>query len=50
MVRRVFTVSENDILRKHIKLLRKAEFHINTKHMFRSAFYRTKLLRLQNKY
>lgn len=48
--RQLFPVAERDILKKHLVLLRKAEYHTNTNHRIRSLFYRVRLYRLQNKY
>lgn len=49
-IRKLFPITENDILRKHQLLLRKSEYHINTNHKVRSMLYRSRLYRLQNKY
>lgn len=43
-------LSEGAALRKHTKLLRYTEYHMNTGHKLRGAFYWAKLMRLQNKY
>ena len=43
-------LSEGAILRKHTKLLRYTEYHTNTGHRFRAAFYWARLMKLQNKY
>lgn len=43
-------LSEGAVLRKHTKLLRYTEYHMNTGHKLRGAFYWARLMRLQNKY
>lgn len=43
-------LSEGAILRKHTKLLRYTEYHINCAHKLRGAIYWARLMRLQNKY
>jgi len=43
-------LSEGAILRKHTKLLRYTEYHMNTGHKLRGAFYWARLMRFQNKY
>lgn len=43
-------VSEHSILRKHVILLRKTEYHINCGHRFLELVYRLRLGYLQNKY
>ena len=48
--RMVFPVSESDVLRKHIWLLRLTEYHINTNHRLQSLFCQTILFRMQNRY
>ena len=40
-------ISEGAILHRHIKLLRTAEYHINTGHKLRAAWYHMRLMRLQ---
>ena len=50
VLRTVFPVSENDILRKHQELLRKTEYHTNCGHKVRSLIYKVRLSRMQNKY
>lgn len=43
-------LSEGAILRRHTKLLRYTEYHMNTGHKLRAAFYWARLFKLQNKY
>ena len=43
-------LSEGAILRRHTKLLRYTEYHMNTGHRLRGAFYWAKLMKMQNKY
>lgn len=43
-------LSEGAILRKHTKLLRYTEYHMNTGHKFRGAFYWARLMRFQAKH
>lgn len=43
-------INESDILLRHIVLLRKAEYYTNTRKAIRSAYYKFKLHRLQNRY
>lgn len=43
-------ISERHILYKHQILLRKAEYYKNTKKKLMAIFYRTKLMKMQNKY
>ncbi len=43
-------VKESHVLAKHAILLRKTEYHCNTKHKLRYVFYRVRLRLLQNKY
>ncbi len=43
-------LSESGILRKHIILLRKTEYHTNTGHKIRKIFYKYRLLKLQRKF
>lgn len=50
VIRNIFPISENDVLRKHQIILRKTEFHVNTNHFIRAIIYRAVLLRIQNKY
>ena len=42
--------SERVILHKHMKLLRKTEYHTNCGHKIRAAIYQYRLNKLQNKY
>lgn len=49
-MRELFPVSENDVLRKHIVLLRKAEYHCNCGHKLLGLLSRARLSRLQNRY
>lgn len=46
----VFNANEGAILRKHMILLRKTEYHINTGHRIRAVIYRSRLRRLQRRY
>ena len=46
----LFQVSEGAILHRHTKLLRTTEYHINTGHKLRAAWYHMRLMRLQHKY
>jgi serine O-acetyltransferase len=48
--RRILTISEIDILRRHQTLLRKTEYYTNTGHKIISTYYKVRLLRIQNKY
>lgn len=50
VLRTVFPITENDILRKHQILLRKSEYHVNANHKIWSTIYRCRLYRLQNRY
>lgn len=43
-------IGESQILLKHILLLRKTEYYTNTGKRWRALIYRTRLIRLQNKY
>lgn len=43
-------ISEGAILHRHTKLLRTTEYHINTGHKLRAAWYHMRLMRLQNRY
>ena len=43
-------VTEYAILRKHVILLRKTEYHINCRHRLLAMYYRMRLGYLQNKY
>ena len=43
-------ISEKAILHRHIKLLRTTEYHLNTGHKLRAAWYYAQLMRLQNRY
>ena len=42
--------SEGAVLRRHITLLRTAEYHLNNGHRLRAAWYSARLLRLQTRY
>ena len=42
--------NEAAILRRHMLLLRKTEYHINTGHRLRAGLYKLRLRRLQNRY
>ena len=42
--------NEAAILRRHMVLLRTTEYHINTGHTLRAAWYHMRLMRLQNRY
>ncbi len=42
--------NEAAVLKRHQVLLRKTEYHMNTNHRIRAAFYKFLLLRFQNKY
>lgn len=44
-----FQIGERDVLRKYIKLMRKAEYHQNAGHRLRGIFYFTRFTRLQTK-
>ena len=46
----LFQISEGAILHRHTKLLRTTEYHINTGHTLRAAWYHMRLMRLQNCY
>lgn len=50
VIREVFPISENDVLRKHQVLLRKTEYHTNCQHKVRAIICMIKLYRIQNKY
>lgn len=50
LIREFFLYGEKDILRKYQVLLRKEEYHFNTKHKLRSFIYHLKVNRLGNKY
>lgn len=43
-------IKEKSVLARHNYLLRKCEYHLNTKHKFRCAVYKLFLFSLQNKY
>lgn len=45
-----FAISENQILWKHISLLRKCEYYFNTKKRIRYLFTKFRLSRIQNKH
>lgn len=45
-----FGASESAILRRHQRLLRKAEYHVNTGHKLRGLFFRFLLKRIQLRY
>ena len=47
---RALLVTEGNVLRRHIILLRKAEYHTNSGHRMRSMFYKFRLFKLQNRY
>lgn len=47
---RFILVSERDVIKRHQVLLRKTEYHINTHHKIRTALYKIRLNRMQNKY
>lgn len=48
--RKMFCVTENDVLRKHQIFLRKSEYYTNVNNKLLSTYYKVKLFRLQNKY
>ncbi|NTQ65725.1 serine acetyltransferase [Enterococcus faecium] len=50
IIRKLFPISEKDILRKHQILLRKTEYYNNTRKKLRKTIYKIRLIRLQNKY
>lgn len=50
IIRKLYPISENDVLKKHIVLLRKAEYYTNTNKRIRASFYMLMLNRFQNKY
>ena len=43
-------IKETDILRRHLVLLRKTEYYVNTNNRILAAIYQTRLKRLQNRY
>ena len=43
-------ISEGAILRRHILLLRKCEYHTNTGHRLRALLYHARLMKFQNRY
>lgn len=49
-IRRVFPITETDILRKHQVILRKTEYYVNNRRYILSKIYKIRLFRLQNKY
>lgn len=50
LVHRLFMITEGDILAKHQRLLRHAEYHTNAGHKLPGWLFRVRLYRLQNKY
>ena len=48
--RSIITVNQNDILNKHLILLRKAEYYTNVGNKLLSIIYKFRLHRIQNKY
>ena len=50
ILQRIFAASEKAILRKHQLLLRKTEYHTNTRHRILALWYRLRLNRMQNRY
>ena len=49
-IRNIFPVSENDILWKHQRLLRKTEWYVNSGRKLRELLSKIWLKRFQNKY
>lgn len=49
-LREIIGISENVILWKFQKTLRKYEYHLNLKHYFLEKYYKIKLLKFRNKY
>ena len=50
LIREILLLGEHDILRKYQVLLRKEEYHINTKHKIRAVIYKIKVNKLGYKY
>lgn len=50
VIREIFPISEQDVLRKHQVLLRKTEFYTNSGNRIFTKLYKIRLLRYQNKY
>lgn len=46
----MFQISERAVLTKHMMLLRKTEYYVNTNKKLRALFYHARLLRFQNRY
>lgn len=46
----IIPINQNDILYRHLVLLRKTEYYTNTGKKFCAAFYKFRLYTLQNKY
>lgn len=49
-IREFFPISERDILKKHLVLLRKTEYYTNHRNKLAAKFYQFRLERFQNKY
>lgn len=49
-IRKILSISEGDVLKKHQVILRKTEYFLNTGNKICAAFYKLRLNRIQNKY
>lgn len=49
-IQKILFANENSLLRRHQILLRKTEYHMNTKHRILAAIYKFRLYKFQNRY